>query len=174
VIDRGIIVVSRCMLAAISFLLCIGATPTASSGEQNNSEHSRPSNRRVVLDPKLYWYYAAMGKLEHLKTSEGQVEGSYSERGVRTEFTIKTSDLKNPVARTKGYKLAVEKIIAYMAPGAVPDNEANRKYMAELTKNLEAITGMHFTGHDDWKKWFDANHEKLQWSEAQNTLIVQE
>jgi hypothetical protein len=68
--------------------------------------------------------------------------------------------------------MAIAKIIAFLAPGAVPDIEVNRKYLAEMTAKMRMLTGMNLEGYDAWKTWFDANGPSLRWSDGENRLVV--
>ncbi len=79
----------------------------------------------------------------------------------------------DPATRTEGYKLAIEKIISFLEPGAIPDNEANRKYMAQLMTKLKVITGMDLKGYQEWKKWFDSNRDRLEWSNEKKMMVVE-
>jgi hypothetical protein len=115
-----------------------------------------------------------MDRLQQVSVKGGQVEGAYTERQQLTYFTIPSEKLRDPAARTEGYKQAIERIIAYMAPGAVADIEANRIYMKQLRAKLISIAGVEFATYTEWKNWFDTNRDRLKWSDAKNMLVLED
>ncbi|MGH8103885.1 MAG: hypothetical protein ACREJQ_05110 [bacterium] len=174
--------VSGILAWGVIFLLLVFGTEVAVACNQTPqvqgdepSEHTgvgSPKSRPIMLEPKLYWFYEAMDMLTEVKKEGQYVEGAFTDRSMTFYFTVPTDRLHDPSARTEGYKIAVARIIALMVPGAVPDNEANRKYIAELEAKLKAITRKDLGGYAQWKTWFDANQANLEWSDEKNILAI--
>ncbi|MDD5434453.1 MAG: hypothetical protein PH343_03390 [Nitrospira sp.] len=131
-----------------------------------------PQNRAIKIEPKQYWYYEALKMLQDVKMEGAVVEGVFTERSTIFYFTVSKDKLFEPKARVEGYKMAIERIIGLMAPGAVTDNEANRKYLSEQEGILRSITGKELSGYGSWKEWFEANRNKLKWSEEKKMLVA--
>lgn len=161
------------LLVCLLFSYGIQNSAATQKGQHQGSEHPRVHRTGVALEPKFYWFYEALGKLENVKETDNRIEGSYESRFERTDFWVEKKRVMDPAARTEGYKLAIEKIISYMAPGALPDNEANRKYMTQLMTKLREITGMDLKGYPEWKKWFEENRDRLEWSDEKKMIVVE-
>jgi len=145
----------------------------ACAAQQRETEHPRNVGQRIEIDAPTYWFYEAMGMLQGVQTVNGRVEGTFTERQRATRFAVPADQVRDPAARTAGYKQAVARIIGYMRPGAVPDTESNRQYLRELQTKLKAMTGLDFATYDEWKQWFDANREKLKWSDEKKVFVVE-
>ena len=168
-VARDIMVLGRIGIVLLTTLMCLGAV-CASGEESSRKDTGKPLVQS--LEARLYWYYEAMGKLENVQDDGRQVTGVYRERMKPTHFVVERARLLDVESRTEGYVMAIQKIVAYMAPGAVPDNEANRKYMAERLQKLQAITGERFSTSEQWETWLEESLPSLRWSEADDRLIV--
>lgn len=161
--------------AALVFVMLTGeemacARQTTRTPRAPSQEH-RPGPNVEQLDPERYWYYELLGKLRDVKSDPDFTRGAYMDRLRPVQFVTSTEGLRDAAQRTKGYISAIATILGYMSPGAIPDNEANRRYLFELTERMRKATGKSFSAYDEWRNWFEANRDYLDWSEERQLLV---
>lgn len=173
-INRLLIIFFSALVFIISMSVIIHAEAMDTKKEKPKEHEGigTPKNRPMKIEPKQYWYYEAMKMLQDVKMEGAAVEGAFTERSAIFYFTVSKDKLFEPKARVDGYKMAIERIIGLMAPGAVIDNEANRRYLSEQEGILRNITGKELSGYGHWKEWYEANHKKLKWSEEKKILVA--
>jgi hypothetical protein len=159
-----------CLLPLLLTLCCSGYPPQQPTPQ--NSEHPKAENPSVATDiePRLYWFYDGMKRLRDVHTEGSEVRGIFLDRNMRFFFKIDYQKLKNSQDRTEGYKMAIERIIRYLAPGAFADAESTRKELAELEKSLQTMTGLKLKGYDAWKTWFQIHGKNLEWSDEKQLM----
>jgi hypothetical protein len=143
----------------------------ARASEPEQTENAATSFVLVEFEPEVFWFYEMIGGLSDVNTRGDRVEGILTERGERTPFRTDRSGVEDPASRTAGYRDAAARIVAYMAPGALPDNEANRAYLRELEARLQQVTGLDLEGYVAWSHWYAESAEELRWSEADGVLV---
>lgn len=164
----GVTVALLFVLSAGEELAC---ARQATRPQRPPSQEHRAGPNMEQLDAEHYWYYELLGKLRDVKSDPDFTRGIYMDRLRPVPFVTSTEGLRDAAQRTKGYVSAIATILGYMSPGAIPDNEANRRYLFELTERMRKATGKSFSGYDEWRNWFEANRDFLDWSEERQLLV---
>ena len=164
-------------VAGVVLILMTGGMHVVSAVQRSQGPPQKPSLEHVPgpqvsrIEAHQYWFYELLGQLKDVKTDLDFTRGAYMDRQRPVQFSTRTAEVRDPAQRARGYVRAMATILGYMAPRAIPDNEANRQYLRELTQRMQKITGKPFTKYDEWRNWFETNRDYLFWSEEQQLLL---
>jgi hypothetical protein len=153
------------------FTLCCSGHPRQQPASRTLNSEVEDSSVATDLEPRLYWFYEGMKRLRDVRTEGNEVRGVFLDRNWTFSFQIDSRKLKNNQDRTAGYKMAIERIIRYLAPGAFADAEDTHKELAVLEKSLQTMTGLNFNGYEAWKVWFRMRGKNLEWSDEKQLMI---
>ncbi len=87
-------------------------------------------------------------------------------------FRVSRLALKNPLARTQGYKLAVMEWFKRLPKQAEQWETDPESRIAR--QHLEILTGQDFPSQEQWTEWWEENNDYLLWSDAVGHLIIDE
>ncbi|WDE10117.1 hypothetical protein [Thalassomonas haliotis] len=145
--------------------------------EEEAEQHKFSKANRYDFDGEQYWYYKMMEKVTNESVTNGTLLGEIQERDRKIYFQLPKTEVDNAEKRNLGYTMAVAKIVAFLEPGFLPDNDANKKYMASLKKILQQNTQLSsrvIENHSKLKLWFSRNKNRLEWSEQAQQLVIGE
>jgi hypothetical protein len=164
-------------IAAAVVIAMTGGAHLASAPQRSQTSQRPPSLEHVPgpqverIEAQRYWYYELLGRVRDVKPDPDFTWGVYMDRQRPVQFSTPSEELRDAAQRAKGYIEAMVTILGYMAPRAIPDNEANRRYLLELTQRMQKVTGQPFAKYDEWRNWFKANRDYLVWSEERQLLL---
>ncbi|WDD97358.1 hypothetical protein [Thalassomonas actiniarum] len=145
--------------------------------EEPAEQHKFSKANRYDFDGEQYWYYKMMEKVTNESVTNGTLLGEIQERDRKIYFQLPKTEADNAGKRNKGYTMAVAKIVAFLEPGFLPDNDANKQYMANLKKILQKNTQLSkriLEDHSRLSLWFSRNKNRLIWSEQAQQLVIAE
>lgn len=145
--------------------------------EEEAEQHKFSKANRYDFDGKQYWYYKMMEKVTNESVTNGTLLGEIQERDRKIYFQLPKNEADNADKRNQGYTMAVAKIVAFLEPGFLPDNDANKNYMANLKKILQKNTQLSsriIEDHSRLNLWFSRNKKRLEWSEQAQQLVIGE
>lgn len=85
-------------------------------------------------------------------------------------FKVDLKNLDNWLARTKGYKRAIDEWFKWVPLGKESWSKSPKALQAR--KRIEEITGETFDSREEWKKWWIENSDYLIWSDKEARLVV--
>ena len=145
--------------------------------EEEVEQHEFSKTKRFNFDGEQYWYYKMLNKVSHENVNDGMLFEEIKERDSRIYFQISSKEVKNVSKRNKGYTMAVAKIVAFLEPGYLTENDGNKAYMLRLKKILQQntqLSAQDIENHSRLSLWFSRNKARLQWSEKDRQLLVGE
>lgn len=176
--------VRHIVIAAASCLLLIAlsgcsrddapARPAAPAPapQPKDTEHTFSATNRVQLDGPSYWFYEGLGRITVQSTTQDGIDGGFEERQNTVYFHTSNVALNAPTARTEGYRRALDRVAAFLAPAALPDNAASNAYRADLKRRAEALIGHALGDANEFGQWWASNRDRLCWSEQTRTLAT--
>jgi len=170
------------LLAALVFTVGAGAGMKTDkhmhkAAEEEAEQHRFSKANRYDFDGEQYWYYKMMEKVSNESVTNGTLLGEIQERDRKIFFQLPKKEADNAGKRNKGYTMAVAKIVAFLEPGFLPQNDANERYMTNLKKILRQNTQLSekiIEDHSRLSLWFSRNKNRLEWSEKAQQLVVGE
>ncbi len=110
-----------------------------------------------------YWYNKALDRVLTESDSGDYIVGTIQARHAVSPFRVNRNKAQGKDARTRGVKMAVEELIAWI--------DSNLAEYA--TTRLAKLTGeTHLRG--EWIDWFRTNGPYLSWSTERQQLVVDE
>ncbi|WDE07245.1 hypothetical protein SG34_010345 [Thalassomonas viridans] len=169
------------LLISLAFTINAGAGLTAGKhmhkAEEEAEQHQFSKANRYDFDGEQYWYYKMMEKVTNESVTNGTLLGEIQERDRKIYFQLPQKEAEDTGKRNKGYTMAVAKIVAFLEPGFLPANDANKKYMVSLKKILQRNTRLPdriIEDHSRLSLWFSRNKDRLMWSEKAQQLVIGE
>ena len=145
--------------------------------EEETEQHMFSKANRYDFDGEQYWFYKMMEKVSNESITNDILLGEIQERDRRIYFQLPKAEAEDNKKRDQGYTMAIARIVAFLEPGVLPDNEANKKYMVNLKKILQQNTQLSTKIIEDYSKlslWFSRNRNRLIWSEQEQQLVIGE
>ncbi|WP_114327549.1 hypothetical protein [Candidatus Colwellia aromaticivorans] len=140
-------------------------------------QHEFSKDNRFNFEGEQYWYYNMLNQVSQESINNGMLFGEIQERDSKIYFQISTKEIDNVNKRNQGYTMAIAKIVAFLEPGYLTQNENNKAYMQRLKKILQQNTQLSdqiIDNHSRLSLWFSRNKARLQWSEKDRKLVVGE
>jgi hypothetical protein len=148
--------------------ICLTIVLALSGEAQKTPGALPPCAEQRVFTAEEYWFWDGYSGVTDVRDSEGIRKGRLA-ADVKVCFSVTVADTTDPMARTRGYREAVQEWFKALPREQRDWDSATAK---TVRSRLETLTGLDLPSRQAWTDWWVANGRYLRWSSQQNHLVV--